>query len=816
MIFRECRRFFKSSALLATTGVILLVIGVGVSGASYCLLVAFSAPRFPGLRSQGYSTVAIGNQSSVLFPVNWLQFEAMQDRVDKGIHVAAYSPGESDVDVSVGLVHRRVKIACVSTGFFANFALPLLAGRDIKESESNASSQNAAILGASLAQSLFGSSQHAVGEHLTLNGMPYQVVGVAAPSFRGIFDDSTQVWTTAHSIVPLHVSLPSGFGDASSMWKMFDEFYIVVTDSRRSSQDLAASIEGGLPRQFNDVMRMGVTPGISFDPGRNAALRHWLRLGLCFSCILAAVSCLNVCLLLLTRSSQLSQETRLKQALGASNIQIIYELVAGPLAMMCIGVVGGVISCMSIVFAVARLSSLSVQTLHGAAWSMAYSLGVIVLIAFVAVVIVALIPAIMTMRSSASPSMGSTTTTNRYTIWLIQGQVSFQICCGIAVVILASMITSALLSALHSPLGFEPAHRFVVSMEPTNGTISFTGTTGASTEFLMLNQVIESISTVAGVQGVSYAGSAPFAETPVSTNRVENQNSQFALPVDAERDLVTAGFFHTIGSRIVNGRDISAWLKTGIDHETVINTRLANELFSGIDPLGRTFVVVEPARNGIARRRYPLTVVGIVEDIRPAGYGSSPRPTFYEEAHASTDAMPHLLVFGDLTQLTLEVSAKRATQQFMHGFRVRQVYSLSDKVSDALAPDRYRAVAGMVGATGMVAVAGIGLYSALMFFVRSRRREIAIRVCLGATPGSIHLMVVRLALQSAVTAAIISLPAWLFLYRLSLSNVLGTASWSTGRATVITVTGVACAVLLSILPAWRSTTEPPANVLKEQ
>lgn len=816
MVFRECRRFFRSSPLLAVTGVLLLTIGIGVSSAAYCLLSVFFAPRFPGMRTQGYSTLAAGDRNSVLFPVSWQRFDVMRQQVDGLVHVAAYSPSESDVDVSVKAAHRKVKVAAVSAGFFSYFTLPLLSGRDLREGETISSAENSVILAAPLAQSLFGSPQQALGQGIALNGVQFHVVGVSDPSFHGLFGDNAEIWTTAHSVVPLHISFSPVLGDATAIWRMFDEFYMVIADDRRSSEDLAASIDREIPRRSGDTTKLAVAPGISLDPGRDSAVRHWLRLGLGFSLVLAAVSCLNVCMLLLARAPLLVHEARLKQALGASHARNILELVAGPGAMMTIGLAGAVLCCVAALFFVARLSTLSFQMLRASAWATAGSLGITVLIALGLAVGVAVIPAIVVMRSSASPKMGSTTTASRYTIWLMQWQVSLQICCGIAVVILAAMITSSLLAILRVPLGFDPEHRFVVSLEPSNGAMTFSGTTGASTEFLALNQVIQTLRMTPGVAGVSYAGSAPFAETPVSTNVIENPDAPLGIPIDAERDLVTAGFFQTIGSRILRGRDLSDWLKTGIDHEAVVNAQLAHDLFPGTDPVGRTIFVREPARYGLAARRYPLTVVGVVENARWAGYASSPRSTFFQEAHASTDAMPHLVVYCHLPELELETSTQEAVRSFMRGFKLRQVYSLSAKVNGALAPDRYRAIATFAGAVAMAAVTGIGLYGALMFFVRSKRREIAVRICLGATPGSIRWMVVRRALQAAGVAAVLSLPFSFLLYRLSSSDLLGAASWSTGRAALITVLGVTAAVLLALVPAWRSTSESPATVLKEQ
>ena len=817
MILRETRRFFKSNPLLSLTGVLLLSAGVGSSAVSLSLLLAFSSPGFPGMRSQGYATIGEGESGSVAMPVPWKRFEEL-DREQRGaVRLAAYSPLDHSVVASVsGGEHQPVRVAAISSGFFSGFSLPLAAGRDFTQSEAEGAGQHKAIVGAALAQSLFGSPGAALGRTVMLNGDAYEVTGVAEPAFHGIFGDSANVWVTANSVVPLLIDLPNRDHAPSGLWKYVNAFYFLAASDLQSSAQLSAKAGQLFPLRASDGSLLGAGEGISVDWQRDRTLRRWLRLGLGFSLALALVSCLNVCLLLLARAPLLVEEVRLKRALGATTHRIAIELAVGPAAMMSAGLLASLLLWAAALVAVARLSQLNEQLLLGSATPVLVGLARQLLLAFAVVMAIALVPAAAALRTSAAPRMGATTTAGRRVMFLMQVPVSVQIGCGIGVSILAGMIGASVLALVRQPLGYDPAGRLVVCLAPSNGTMVFGGTTGASTQFLAISRVIERIRALPGVKSVSYAGAAPFdGGSPV--DGIQMADTPSAPPLLANHALITSEYFSTIGSRILRGRTVSDWIATGVSNEIVVNNALAVELFHGADPIGRSVNIIVPARYGLSSHKLPpATVVGVVEDTRDAGYASSPRPTFYEDAHHYSDAMAHLVVYGEESPHLLEASAKQAVAELMPGMGVEKIYSISEAVDAALAPDRFRAFGALAGAAVMAAVALIGLYGSLAFYLRAKRREMAVRICLGASAETIRNMILVRAFRCAVAAVFLSLPMWLLFQRLSANDYLGQVSWSAGRAVAITLVCVAGSVLLAMIPAAAARSISPASVLKDE
>ena len=662
---------------------------------------------------------------------------------------------------------------------------------------------------------MFGSPRAALEQPVLLDGFSFQIVGVAPPAFHGLFGDLADLWVTANSVVPLQFNLPNGDLAPSGLWKYINTFYILVASDLESSARLAADAGRLFLLRASDGSSLAAAQGISVDWQRDRTLRRWLRLGLGFTLSLALVSCLNVCLLLLARAPLLLEEVRLKRALGAGTRRILIELAMGPAAMMSSGLLAALLLWAAALVVVARLSNLNEQLLLGSATAVIFALARQLFAAFALVLAVALVPAAAALRSSAAPRMGATATAGHRVILLMQVPVSVQIGCAIGVSILAGMIGASLLALMRQPLGFDPSHRLVVCLAPSNGSIEFRGKTGASTQFLALNRVIERVRALPGVRAVSYVDAAPF-DGDRTVDGVRNADTPSAPPLLANHVLVTSGYFRTVGSRILRGRDVSDWTRTGASNEVAISEMLAIELFHGANPVGRSVSVIVPARFGLHLHTHSATVVGVVEDTRAAGFASSPQPTFYEEGHAYSDARPHLVVYGEVPVHALETWTKQAVAEWMPGMGLERIYSISDKVDASLAPERNRALGALAGSAVMAAVALIGLYGSLAFYLRAKRREMAVRICLGASGWTIRRMVLLRAFWCAFGAVLLSLPLWLVFRKLSANDYLGQVSWSPGRAAVITLICVAGSVLMAMIPAAAAASIAPATILKDQ
>lgn len=139
-----------------------------------------------------------------------------------------------------------------------------------------------------------------------------------------------------------------------------------------------------------------------------------------------------------------------------------------------------------------------------------------------------------------------------------------------------------------------------------------------------------------------------------------------------------------------------------------------------------------------------------------------------------------------------------------------------DDLQASLKPERDRLYFALCGAIVMGCLAYIGLYGALVYYVQARRRELAIRICLGASQWAILRIVLRRAVWSALVGASLSAFLWPLLARFSTSDYLGRASWSTGRAILISLACVIVSLCVSFFPAKSAASVSPSRALKQQ
>ena len=210
--------------------------------------------------------------------------------------------------------------------------------------------------------------------------------------------------------------------------------------------------------------------------------------------------------------------------------------------------------------------------------------------------------------------------------------------------------------------------------------------------------------------------------------------------------------------------------------------------------------------------------MGVVEDMRLGGYMDSARPTLFysSEGNAFIDVRPHLVISGTVSRHALEALLHQQVPMLMPGMGVADIYSVEERSQAITRPERNRVYGALAGAVIMAFIAYIGLYGALAYYIRSRRRELAVRLCLGASAWSIRLIIIKRALSCTAVGIALSLPFWLILARMAAHQSLGPVMWSAPQAATITFLCACMALLVSLAPASTASSTSPAEVLKEQ
>ena len=278
--------------------------------------------------------------------------------------------------------------------------------------------------------------------------------------------------------------------------------------------------------------------------------------------------------------------------------------------------------------------------------------------------------------------------------------------------------------------------------------------------------------------------------------------------LSAARRIVTAGYFQTVGIPILAGRTCRMDTDPRKPFEALVNRSFVDRYFAGRDPLGRT-ILRGPQGESATR------VVGVVADAREDGYANAPQPLIY--------ACGYLRYWPDsdyLVQAGPPAALARAAREAIRAIEpARPVYSvgpLADSLKAALSQTRFRTLLVSLFSIMSLTLAAIGLYGATAYMVSQRRREIGIRVVLGARPGQIAGEILRSGLALAgcgigaglVFAAAASTLLGKLLYGIHASD---TITYVSAAAVLLVVAVSAC-----LIPSRRATSIDPNEALRGQ
>jgi putative ABC transport system permease protein len=348
----------------------------------------------------------------------------------------------------------------------------------------------------------------------------------------------------------------------------------------------------------------------------------------------------------------------------------------------------------------------------------------------------------------------------------------------------------------------------VVTMEAPNSGMPF------AEDLQLLDQVLDQVRELPGVLSVAHATLAPWDPRATLINRTYRVEGGDELGVSSPMSLtnwVSPLYFQTVGVDVVRGRTFQPTDDAESEPVTIINQRLALDLFGGQDPIDRRIAVQNLDGSWGDWRR----VVGVAADTREYGLSVSGAHTYYRPA-AQGSAGPSLLVrtsgpaesvFGSVREVVAGLDPKRA---------VDRMSTLASLRENDMAPQRLNTTLFSAFAVLALLIAAIGVLSVLAFTVGQRTQEFGVRMALGARQGQVLTSVLREGVvMTAGALALGALAAYAF------SGVLAGFLFEVQPTDAATYVGVAAllaavALLAAYLPARRATRVDPMHALRSQ
>ena len=699
--------------------------------------------------------------------------------------------GLGDPEVLVG--------AAVTEGMLSRVlgAEPIL-GRDFLPEEDVADGPDVVVLGHAFWQERFAGDSDVIGRSVVLNEEPYTVVGVMPEGFAAPFVSDAALWR------PLQLDV-SDCGRGCYTIRTVARLAPGV--SLEAAQERASALAARLAEAYPDENeRVGAAVfGLQEDLVGPAAQALWVLFGAVGLVLL--IACTNVANLLLARGTAREGEFAVRVAMGAAGGTILRQLLTESVVLSALGgLLGMGIAAWGTdaLLALAPLSLPGVGRVGVDATVLAFAM----LTTLLTGVVFGTFPAWRASRADVYASVRSATgglARGRLRSGLVVGQVA------LAMVLLtgAGLMLKSFERMIRADLGYEADGVLAVSM----GLPASRFATGAD-RIAYYDELVARLAALPGVSSAGATDSPPLAGFNGDASfRIEGAPPPrpTEVPVAWIRR-VTPGYFGTVRQELVQGRGLEATDAAGAPLVVVVNEMLGRRYYGYPErsPVGRRIAF------GSAGEPVWRTIVGVSEDTRHFAIRDGERPAAYLPFAQVTSPFMTVVLRSEGDPARLAAAARAAVTEVDARLAASTIQPLTDLVEQASA--RERLVASLLGffALAALVLAAGGLYGVVSYGVGLRRREMGIRLALGARRAEIRLLVVAGGLGLTVAGIALGALGSLLLTRVldSLLYEVSATDPSTFLATALALGAVA--LLASWLPTQRLREAEPISVLRAE
>ena len=793
------RGLARSPAFAATA---LLTIALG-TGATSAIFTVVNAVLLRPLPYQDPDRIALVWVSEANGRPTWLSAPEIEDIAR---HAKTLDEVAGVMDLRFALTGtgepEEVQLAGASASLFPLFGVHAALGRVFDGRDDREGGPEVVVLAHDFWQRRFGGSPSIVGRAITLDGRPYAVIGVLPASFNivppsSVFPAKVDAW------VPLQPHLPSRARDVRFL-------HLVVRirrgiDVRQANAELTA-IGAAVSREFaasyrNRTIRFHAVL-LREDIVRD--VRPALVLLAAVVGLVLAIACANIAALQLARGEGRRREMSIRAALGASRSRLVRQLLAEGAVLAVVGTTCG-IALASLAPLVARLPALATlprfADVRVDVQVVVFAIGISSLTALV----FALAPALQLLSRRSGPGAETLRRTGRSTasVRTVRVLAIGEVALGSSVLVAALALAQAFAQTLDRPCGFIPDG--VVTMR-----VSLPPSYDRPGVARFFDRVLDDIRALPGVTGAAAVTQLPLSGAMLgSTFLIDATPSGERLRWDADLRGISADYFRTMGIQLVEGRGFGPGDVAEKPAVAVIDETMANRLWPGTRKIGqRLRWIRQPDR--------PIEVVGVVRAVRHRGLDSDPRETVYlpHMQYARWTMFLAVRVDGDPSTATAAIEATVHRVDPLQP--LAEITTLDALVGRSVARPGFGAGAGGALAALALTLAGIGAYGLFAFAVSQRRRELAVRMALGAAPAAVRRMMLRDGLFVALAGLSIGLPlstTGIRAARAFAFDVLPVSSWTIGltAATLLIIVASAC-----WLPARRAARIQPAVALRTE
>jgi predicted permease len=704
---------------------------------------------------------------------------------------------------------EAVPSAVVSANLFSVLGVVPVLGRSFTAEEDQPKDQLPVILSYEFWQTHFGGDRSVIGRPVTLDGAKYIIVGVMPPRFQfPVQSTRVELWTTiAHDLTGV-----------SALAKQRGVAYLQVIARLKSEVGTAQAqsdlsvIQDRLNHQYPENRPRGVAMQSEAD-AISGAIRPALLILLGAVGFVLLIACANVANLLLARAAARQKEFTVRAALGASRWKIVRQLLTESVVLSMAGAIMGVLLAhwgTSVLVKMtpedlARTSEIGID-LRVLAFTF--------LVALITGLLFGLVPATQVSRADLNralteSSRGATAASGGARVR--SALAASQLAIALVLLIGAGLLLRSFSRLKNVDPGFRADHLLSFLLEVPSQRHP------RAQRAIFVSDLLDSMRALPGVKSASAIFGLPLTEQNNMFTSLEVEGRPVApsqRPRVAFR-LIEAGYFKTMGMRMVKGRAFTPEDEQGLTPLAIVNETFAWRIFNGEDPTGRR---VKPNISFGVSDDAPLReIVGVVNDVKAGSIGGEPVPELYAPQTPEDFVGEMTMVVrtsGDPYALVPDLRALVAAKDSQ--LPLRDVKTLDEYVSASLSAPRFETVLLGTFATLAFALTAIGLYGVISYSVVQQTREMGIRMALGAQRANILGRVLREGALLALLGTTGGLAASLLATRLVKSLLYGIGATDPVTFVLVPLLLIAVALLASFIPARRATLVDPMAVLRDE
>jgi putative ABC transport system permease protein len=785
-------RFIRKSPTFSITVILTLALAIGANSAVFSAIDAILLKPLPFPQSdqlvrlqQRHSKLSIPNP--FVAPVRLEDWNRLNSAFQ-----ALTGYYTEDISETSGALPEEFTEALVAPRFLQVWGVAPALGRDFTFEEGRAGGPDAVIISDRFWRRRFAADPNALGRKLHMGNSSYSIVGIMPASF--LFPDrDVDLWS------PIPTDAPYAQSRESTWYNVIGRLKPGVSiDQARAN---LATVQDQLAQQFP---KTDAELSVGIDQLKETTIASsrrslWLLFG--SVSLLLLIACTNIVALLLARATQRQHEISVRFSMGAPRGALIAQLLTETFLLALLGALLGLLAAnaASGVFRSLAASLPRVEEIRLDSRIVLYSLACSVVVTLLC----GLFPAIRGTRRNLYGSLnqtGRTQVSGRNSLqWLLVG---IQVALAVTLLSGAGLLLRSFQELGRVSPGFDSSH--ILTFQISVGW-------GETADLKKLRQktdrILEALRSTPGVEGAAISVGAPGVPFKYQTElKLVEGRAESEPKLLADNHLVSASYFATMKIPMQEG---ALCRETDGPPSVVVNRSFANAYFAGSPAIGHHLEASNLGYTGSAE------IVGISGDAREAGLDQPPVPTVYWCASVAEPGT-YFLVRTHNTPMTMAETIRQQIHDFEPQRSVYNFAPLEQHFSDALAENRLRTILLTFFAATALSLACIGLYGTLSYSVNIRRREVGLRLALGALRGQI----VQQFLWQGLMVCLIGCVAGLALAAAS-SRVLAGLLYGVSPTDLPTLGAViflvlAVSVVASLLPSVRAARVEPMQVLRDE